>query len=112
MVNLSNEQELANKIGRADTFFKRLIGLMFSHKLPIGTGLHITPCRSVHTYFMNYAIDVLFVNDRLEVVGIVESMSPRNVSKVYRAANSVIELPAGTVQQTGTEIGQTLKLQN
>ncbi len=85
---------------------------MFSKEFNLGAGLHITPCRSVHTYFMNYAIDVLFVNERLEVVGTIESMPPRRVSRIYRSAMSVIELPAGTVQQSRTEIGQTLKLLN
>jgi uncharacterized membrane protein (UPF0127 family) len=112
LVNLTNNQELANEIYKAHTFLTRLKGLMFSKELPLGCGLHIKPCRSVHTYFMNYAIDVLFVNDRLEIVGIVESMSPRKVSKVYHASNSVIELPAGTARRTGTEIGHELKFKN
>jgi uncharacterized membrane protein (UPF0127 family) len=112
LVNLTNNQELAHEISDAHTFLKRLKGLMFSKELPLGCGLHIKPCRSVHTYFMNYAIDVLFVNDRLEVVGIVESMPPRKVSKVYHSANSVIELVAGAARRTDTEIGHVLKLRN
>ncbi|NEY71017.1 DUF192 domain-containing protein [Bacillus mesophilus] len=81
---------------------------MFSKDLPTGCGLHLKPCQSIHTYFMNYAIDVVFVNKRLEVVGIIESMSPRKTSKVFRSAASVFEFPAGTVSRTNTNIGDVL----
>ncbi|WP_246943550.1 DUF192 domain-containing protein [Bacillus pinisoli] len=108
LFNQSNNEELAAEVGRAYSFFKRLQGLMFSKELPQGCGLHLKPCQSIHTYFMNYPIDVVFVNQQLEVVGIVESISPSKATKVYRSAKSVFELPAGTVSRTNTNIGDVL----
>ncbi|MFD1735252.1 DUF192 domain-containing protein [Bacillus salitolerans] len=111
LINLKTKLELANQIGQANTFFTRLKGLMFSSELPSGCALHIMPCQSVHTYFMNYNIDVLFMDDNQKVVGIVESMQPRKVTKVYRKAKSVIELPEGTVASTGLKVGDVLSFE-
>nr|WP_239454471.1 DUF192 domain-containing protein [Bacillus suaedaesalsae] len=110
MINQRNKEELATQVGKAYSFLTRLKGLIFSKDLPDGCSLHLKPCQSVHTYFMNYPIDVVFVNKHLEIVGIVESMSPRKVSKVYRSASSVFEFPAGTVSRTNTNIGDMLEI--
>lgn len=108
LINQRNNEELAAQVGKAYSFLMRLKGLMFSKELPNGCSLHLKPCQSVHTYFMNYPIDVVFVNKQQEIVGVVESMSPRKVSKVYRSAASVFEFPAGTISRTNTNIGDKL----
>ncbi|HJV16041.1 MAG TPA: DUF192 domain-containing protein [Bacillales bacterium] len=105
VVNLSNGTELANFVANADTFFKRLKGLMFTKSLSAGHGLHIQPCRSIHTYFMNYEIDVLYLSDQFEIVGMDEKMKPASVGKYQKKAFSVLELPAGTISRTETKIG-------
>ena len=110
VVNLSNGTELANFATKADTFFRRLKGLMFTKRLPEGHGLHIQPCRSIHTFFMNYPIDVLYLNDQFEVVGMDETMKPNTVGKYHNMASSVLELPAGTLKRAGTKIGHFLTI--
>ena len=108
VVNLSNGTEIANNLALANTFFKRLKGLMFTKNLSEGNGLHIQPCQSIHTFFMNYSIDVLYLSDQLEIVGMDESMKPRSVGKYHKMASSVLELPAGTISRTGSKIGHYL----
>jgi uncharacterized protein len=108
VVNLSNGAELVNNLSTADTFFKRLKGLMFSKKLPAGHGLLIEPCQSIHTFFMNYSIDVLYLGKDLEIVGLDETVRPAKVGKYQKRAVSVLELPAGTIRKTGTKIGHYL----
>ncbi|WP_409252346.1 DUF192 domain-containing protein [Bacillus sp. SCS-153A] len=108
VVNLSNEQVIVEHLMEAHNFFKRLRGLMFTARLDSGKGLHIKPCRSIHTFFMNYPIDVLYVNDHNIIVAIEESVAPGKVGKLYADASSVVELPAGTVKETGTEVGNSL----
>jgi uncharacterized protein len=110
VVNLSNGTELANEASNANTFFKRLKGLMFTESLPIGHGLHIQPCRSIHTFFMNYSIDVLYLSDQFEIVGMDETMKPATVGKYQRMAFSVLELPAGTIRRTDTKIGHYVSI--
>ncbi|MDC3416947.1 DUF192 domain-containing protein [Aquibacillus salsiterrae] len=108
LVNLSNGKIIASDVRVADSFFQRLKGLMFTKTFDSGSGLHIIPCRSVHTFFMNYAIDILYVNERLEVVAIDEAIKPNKVGKAYQAVHSVIELPAGVTKQTETTVGNTI----
>ncbi|MDG5790055.1 DUF192 domain-containing protein [Evansella sp. AB-P1] len=109
VVNVSNGNTIATALEEAYHFTKRLRGLMFTKQLHSGAGIHLKPCQSVHTFFMNYAIDILYVNDRNEVVAIDEALKPRRVGKVYRGVASVVELPKGTVKSTQTEIGHLLK---
>ncbi|WP_064092024.1 DUF192 domain-containing protein [Rossellomorea aquimaris] len=111
LVNLSNERVIADSLKEAYHFFNRLRGLMFTDKLDSGTGLHIKPCRSIHTFFMNYPIDVLYVNEQNIIVAIEEALEPGKTGKLYADASSVVELPAGTVKETGTHIGHTLNFQ-
>ncbi|MEH7436345.1 DUF192 domain-containing protein [Neobacillus drentensis] len=110
VVNLSNGAELANNLSTADTFFKRLKGLMFSKSLPAGHGLLIQPCQSIHTFFMNYSIDVLYLSEDFEIVGLDETVKPATVGKYHKRAKLVLELPAGMIQKTETKIGNYLTI--
>ena len=83
---------------------------MFTKSLPEGHGLHIKPCRSIHTFFMNYTIDVLYLNDQLEIVGMDESVKPSTVGKYHQMASSVLEIPAGTISRTEAKIGHYLTI--
>ena len=110
VVNLDNGAELAEIAVTANTFFKRLKGLMFTKSLPAGHGLHIKPCRSIHTFFMRYPIDVLYLSEDYEIVGMDETIKPATVGKYQRRAISVLELPAGTIRGIETKIGHYLTI--
>jgi uncharacterized membrane protein (UPF0127 family) len=109
-VNLTNRTELADNVSKADTFYKRLKGLMFTKSLPAGHGLLIQPCQSIHTFFMNYSIDVLYLSKDFEIVGMDETLKPAKVGKYQKRAYSVLELPAGTILKTETKIGNFLTI--
>jgi uncharacterized membrane protein (UPF0127 family) len=110
VVNLTNRTELADNVSKADTFYKRLKGLMFTKSLPAGHGLLIQPCQSIHTFFMNYSIDVLYLSKDFEIVGLDETLKPAKVGKYQKRAYSVLELPAGTILKTETKIGNYLTI--
>ncbi|MFE8699620.1 DUF192 domain-containing protein [Cytobacillus sp. FJAT-54145] len=109
LMNLVNDQQIANRVGQAYSFHKRLVGLMFTKSLAPGNGLHIKPCRSIHTFFMNYPIDVLFLSEENEVIACFEHFSPRKIGKVIHRASSVVELPAGTIEKTNTKVGHKVQ---
>jgi uncharacterized membrane protein (UPF0127 family) len=109
LINLSNETVVASNVNEAFTFFRRLRGLMFTEKLHSGSGLHIKPCRSVHTYFMKYAIDILYVNASGTVVAIDEGLQPGKVGRRCKEAVAVVELPVGVVKATKTEVGHNVR---
>ncbi|MBH0229183.1 DUF192 domain-containing protein [Halobacillus yeomjeoni] len=111
LVNLDNEEVIVESLRGAYHFFTRLRGLMFTDKLDSGSGLHIRPCRSIHTYFMNYPIDVLYLNKDNVIVAVEEKLEPGRTGKRYADAYSVVELPAGTLMKTGTDIGHRLIFQ-
>lgn len=107
-----NGATLGDRIIIADTFFRRLKGLMLTKQLPGGHGLLIRPCKSVHTYFMKYNIDVLHLDEAGKIVGMELSLKPGRMGAVIRGTQSVLELPEGTLGQAGAQVGQTVIFEN
>lgn len=109
MRNSTKGTVVADYVRRADTFWSRLKGLLGTRLLPIGQGLIIQPCSSVHTFGMAYPIDVLFVDGDHHIVKIVDNMLP---SKMSMASGSkyVVELPAGTAHKALCSIGDRLEI--
>ena len=89
---------LARQIEPAITFAARLKGLMFRRELLPQTGLLLCPCPQIHTCFMRFAIDVVFVDKQDKVVDVLENFKPWRMSKFYPTARRTLELPAGTLQ--------------
>ena len=96
----------------ADNFFARLKGLLGTKNLPAGRGLLIKPCRQIHMFWMTYAIDAVFIDKENTVVGLVERIAPSKVSPMFGKATSCLELPEGTISDTGTAIGDSLEITN
>ncbi|UTR12329.1 DUF192 domain-containing protein [Evansella sp. LMS18] len=108
LVNLSNDRVIAGDVNKAYNFFKRLKGLMFTKELPAGEGLHIKPCPSIHTFFMKYPIDVLYINKDNVVVAIDEALQPGKAGARYPGASAVVELSVGSVKASETQVGHKL----
>ena len=105
MVNLTRDVVLANDVRRAANPWSRLVGLLGRAALASGEGLHITPCSGVHTVFMRFPIDVLFLDQDGQVVRLATDVGPFRFVWGRRRAHSALELPAGTVAVTRTEVG-------
>ena len=95
----------------AYSFMKRLKGLMFDKQMQPQSGVHIKPCTSVHTFFMKFPIDVIYVDKEMRIVGLEQSLKPGEIGKRYKNVHSVIELEAGKILELGIIVGQTLKIQ-
>ncbi|CAN5350157.1 hypothetical protein BH11CYA1_BH11CYA1_13420 [soil metagenome] len=76
--------------------------------MPQGEGLLIRPCNSIHMFGMKYAIDCVFLDDSYTVVGLVENIAPGKMSKVFGPAKQCLELPAGVIALSSTEMGDLL----
>lgn len=72
----------------------------------------LEPCNSIHTAFMRFAIDVVYVDRSGQVVKVVSKLKPFRVSGVLRSTCSVIELPGGTIASTGTTPGDQLAFES
>jgi uncharacterized protein len=90
---------------------RRGIGLMGRKGLPDGGGLILLPCNSVVCFFMRFAIDVVFVTKDDEVCYLRSQMAPWRTSRMVRHSRYVVELPAGKIEATGTELGDTLQIE-
>lgn len=109
--NITRGETLADQGRIASNPFARMKGLLGTKTLPNGEGLLIRPCQSVHTFFMAYPIDVLFLDKELRVVHMRETMVPNRISRHVFKARSVVELPAGTIGRTGTQLGDVLAVE-
>ena len=88
------ESDSGERIPVADTFFKRLWGLMGKDVRADGDGLFLADCARVHTCFMKCSIDVLYLGSDLQVLD-AETLVPWRMGKKVRGARHVLELPAG-----------------
>jgi uncharacterized protein len=91
----------------ADTFFKRFMGYMF-RKEPHHEALLIKPCDSIHTFFMKFNIDVIFVDKDMKVLKKVENLKPGKVIMPVKEAWAVIEGKAGKFKNV--EIGDKIDI--
>lgn len=98
---------LAEQAAVAKTSRARRTGLLKHDSLPDGEGLWIVPCEAVHTFGMKFAIDVLFLDRKKRVLKVRSNMARRRISFCL-PAHSVLELPAGKAEATGTQAGDQL----
>ncbi|OTA40127.1 MAG: hypothetical protein A6D92_23460 [Symbiobacterium thermophilum] len=98
--NLTRGLALGDRIRRADTFRLRLLGLMFRPGLEPGEGLWLEPCCQVHTHFMRFPLDLLFLDAEGRVLRALASFPPWRISPAVPGARAVLELPAGAMGET------------
>ena len=108
ILNTTRGTELASDARVARGYWSRLIGLMGRGSMRPGEGLVLDPCTSVHTFFMRFAIDILYVDRSQNVVKVVSALRPFRISAVLRGGRAVIELPGGTAERTQTVPGDQL----
>jgi uncharacterized membrane protein (UPF0127 family) len=89
------EKILSENIALADTFGNRVIGLMFRESPKDSDGLLLEPCNSIHTFFMRYPLDVVFLNRGDVVVKVIRNLRPWRMTPIYFRARKTLELPAG-----------------
>ena len=109
MRNQTRDTLLATAADVADTSAKRRTGLLKHERLEPGEGLWIEPCESVHTFFMKFAIDLVYLDKQHRVRKVRHAVPPWRLSACF-TAHSIIELPAGTARQTGTQVGDQLAM--
>jgi uncharacterized membrane protein (UPF0127 family) len=91
----------------AETPFARLRGLLGRRGLPVGEGLLLRPAASIHTWFMSFAIDAVFLDRSDRVLKVSSMLEPWRMSSC-RKARAVLELPAGEASRRGIRPGVSL----
>ena len=96
----------------ANTFWLRLRGLLGAAPLQQGEGLILVDEKSIHTLFMGFAIDIVYVDKDYRVIRIDPNMVPYRLGSFVAKSAYVLEMPVGTIAQTDTKIGDQLKFEN
>jgi uncharacterized protein len=97
-------------ITAADSFFLKLAGLIFRKKLGEGEGLLLYNCNSIHTFWMRYPIDAIFLNRSFEIVRIIENLKPFRFSPFIRDAEFALEIMKFSAGKFNLKAGDAAKL--
>jgi uncharacterized protein len=106
--NLTRQVELAHCVDVADHGAKRRKGLLGREMLSAGEGLWIVPCESVHTFGMQFPIDLVYLDCDKRVKKVRNDVPPWRISACL-SAYSVLELASGSIRRTGTRPGDKLE---
>src|SRR5687767_9849423 len=104
---LSHARVVCESCSLADTIWTRLRGLMGRRGFRPGEGLLLRPAGSIHTCFMRFAIDVVFLDRDLRVLAVSPAVRPWRL-RLQRGARAVLELPAGEAERVGISAGDRL----
>lgn len=99
---------LLDEVIPAETTAARMRGLLGRSALPEKTGLLIRPCRSIHMWFMRFAIDAAFLSEDLRVLKVVHNLRPWQLAFAPRKTHGVLETSAGVLK--GLSPGDQLTL--
>lgn len=105
ILNQTRQTVLADQATLSNTPITAMIGLLKHQSLSVGEGMVIVPTRSIHMFFMKFAIDVIFIDRKNVVVGLVKNIKPFRISPYFWRAHAAIELPSGLIDQSKTAIG-------
>ena len=107
-INSSRDVVVALKVQHAVSLWARSRGLLGRKTLEPGEGLLIDPCSGIHTWGMAFPIDAAFLSRDGSIVQIARKIGPWRMSRYVFKARTVLELPAGTLEETGTRVGDKL----
>jgi uncharacterized membrane protein (UPF0127 family) len=106
ILNRTREVVLGTRVELADTWWTRLRGYLGRKNPPVlGEGILFVSCNAIHTYGMQFELDVIFLDAGGSVLQAISDMRPWTRSKRVAGARYVLEVPSGTIRRTGTSIG-------
>ncbi len=111
MVQVFNQTRAAPLITQgklANTFWLRLRGLLGALPLQAGEGLILAGEKSIHTLFMTFPIDVVYVDQEYKVIKTTVNMVPYRLGPFVTKSAYVLEMPVGVIEQTFTQVGDQL----
>ncbi|MBI2646353.1 MAG: DUF192 domain-containing protein [Deltaproteobacteria bacterium] len=106
---MKNHTILTHNAVRARTVWARLKGLLGRPALSPNEALVLSPCSSIHTFFMRFPIDAIFIDSCGKVLHLYSHLKPNRMSGLHWRAKEVIEVPSGTIEQWKVQVGDILK---
>ncbi len=106
-----NSEVITTNLKVADGFWTRFLGLMGRSSMEQDEALWIYPCNSIHTCFMRFSIDAVFLDRDFRVVSVCENIKPFRFIWPQTSAKSVLEFPGGSVRRWKIQNGMELKFE-
>ncbi|MBU8902348.1 MAG: DUF192 domain-containing protein [Victivallales bacterium] len=111
IVNLTNKRYIAHNPFFAINFSDRIRGMIGRRFDAVDfDAMVFTGCNAIHTFFMSQKIDVLFLDSDNKVVGLRKNLARWLMLVRYTKAVTIIELPEGVIEHSGTEIGHVINV--
>jgi uncharacterized protein len=104
LISKTSAKTAATRLTIAATFWPRLIGWQFRGKPAAEEGLLIVPCNSIHTCFVRFSMDVLFLDCGGTILSIRHDLRPWRFAVGPRGSHAVVEVLAGTANAQPGEI--------
>jgi uncharacterized protein len=105
---ISEKELLFGSVRVADNFFIKAFGLIFRKEPEPGEGLLFYECNSIHTFFMRFAIDVIFLDKNNKILALFTALKPFRVTPFIKGADKVLELCKNLIKKSGLSVGDIL----
>lgn len=102
IINKTKNTLVSDNAVMADSILSRMKGLLGRPGLNKGEALILDPCNSIHTFFMRFTIDVLFVDKQGKVIKACKNIKPYRITPIYLKSSFAVELPAGAITSSNT----------
>lgn len=109
-LNISKGVALASRVEWAGTSASRRHGLLGREHIDRDEGAYIVPTQWIHMFGMRFPIDVAFLDSKGRVLHMCHALEPNRLSPIVWRAEGALELAAGTLMATGTEVGDIIEL--
>lgn len=100
---------IASAAMEARGFTQKLFGLMGQSSLPASGGLVLYDTNWIHTFWMRFPLDLIYVDRARRVIGLEEALPPNRIGKPFWSAQTVIELNAGAIRASQTHVSDQLR---
>lgn len=108
LYNINKDNLVLENVSLANGFLQKFKGLMGRKKLNKSEGLMLLNCNSIHTCFMRFPIDVVFLNIDHEVIVLKQGVRPWRMVNFVKKAYITVEMPEGTIEHKKIEVGDKL----
>lgn len=107
-INKTKANTIATRIKLANNIISRMVGLLLDSHLPEDSGILIVPGKQIHSFFMRFIFDAVFIDKEGNVIHLIERMHPWKCSKLMLKSKQVLELSAGTIEKANIELGDVI----
>ena len=110
IINPDTKAIIAEHAELADNVFSRMKGLLFRDSLDTSAALIIKPASSLHTFFMRFSIDIIFLDKQGKILKLSRNVPPSKFVLSVFGAKCAVEFPTGTIDKFSLSIGGQLSI--